>query len=199
MDDLFLYTNPKGFEGNPDARIFNLAKQYGVFDVDILSRELTDESVDALSKAVKDLSNENLDEVSRSFSFSKKIYNGLNKIGGKAYKMTFGRMENWYQAEDQVFRMALFMDRLNKGLNPADAAADAKRWFIDYDINAPLINTLKNSATPFISYTYRVIPLLAETAAKRPWKFAKWAAFAGILNEIGSRYGVGSEEAERVL
>lgn len=189
----------KGFEGNPDARIFNLAKQYGVFDVDILSRELTDESVDALSKAVKDLSNENLDEVSRSFSFSKKIYNGLNKIGGKSYKMTFGRMENWYQAEDQVFRMALFMDRLNKGLNPADAAADAKRWFIDYDINAPLINTLKNSATPFISYTYRVIPLLAETAAKRPWKFAKWAAFAGILNEIGSRYGVGSEEAERVL
>ena len=189
----------KGFEGNPNAQIYNLAKQNGVLDVDILSRELTDEGADALSRAIKDLSNENIDEVSRSFNFSKKIYTGLNKIGGKAYDMTFRRMENWYQAEDQVFRMALFMDRLNKGLSPAEAAADAKRWFIDYDINAPLINTLKNSATPFISYTYRVVPLLAETAAKRPWKFAKWAAFAGTLNEIGSRYGVGSEEAERVL
>ena len=85
--------------------------------------------------------------------------------------MTAGKLENLYQLEDQAFRMGLFMDRLAKGMSPAEAAADAKKWFIDYDINAPFINTLRRFPTPFISYTYRVVPLLAEAAVKRPWKF----------------------------
>ena len=185
----------KGLDQRTDATIFRMAREDGVLDSDILSRELNDQTMGALEKASKELSVKGRNELHGSINYSK-------KLGGfftKTYDATFRKMEDFYQAEDQVFRMALYMDRLSKGASRADAAADAKKWFIDYDINAPAINFLKNTATPFLSYTYRVVPLLAETAAKRPWKFAKWAALGYTANELGNKYGVGDSEAEKRL
>jgi hypothetical protein len=57
-----------------------------------------------------------------------------------------------------------------------DAALDARKSFIDYNIDAPAINWMRNTVTPFLAYTYRIIPILAETAIVRPWKYAKYAA-----------------------
>jgi len=185
----------KGLTGDDGAFIYNAAKELGVMDVDIVSRELNDETLSVLDKAIKELSRDGVDEINGTMNYAGKVYKGFSKF----YDMTFGKMENWYQGEDQIFRLALFMDRLNKGYSPAEAARDAKKWFIDYDINAPAINFLKQTATPFISYTYRVIPLLAETAAKKPWKLAKWSGLGYLLNEAGKQYGAGSEEAERLL
>ncbi len=185
----------KGLDERTDATIFRMAKEDGVLDSDILTRELNDETMGALEKAVGELSRKGRNELHGSINYSKK----LGDFFQGAYEKTFRKMENFYQAEDQVFRMALYMDRLSKGASRADAAADAKKWFIDYDINAPLINFMKNGPTPFISYTYRVVPLLAETAAKRPWKFAKWAAMGFTANDLGNKYGVGDEDAERRL
>ena len=81
-------------------------------------------------------------------------------------------MENLYQLEDGVYRFGIYLDRkLGKGSTIEEAALDARKWIIDYDINAPLINFLKRTAVPFISYGYRVIPLLAEAAVLRPHKY----------------------------
>ena len=44
---------------------------------------------------------------------------------------------------------------------------------------------MRRYPTPFLSYTYRVVPLLAESAIKRPHKFAKWSVGAYLLNEAG--------------
>ena len=123
----------------------------------------------------------------------------LEKLSKKGYNMTVGKLEKFYQLEDQAFRMGLFMDRLAKGMSPAEAAADAKKWFIDYDINAPFINAARRFPTPFLSYTYRVVPLLAEAAVRRPWKFAKWSLGAHLLNEAGNTFGPGNEQEERAL
>lgn len=98
-------------------------------------------------------------------------------------KYTVDAFEKAYQMEDSVFRMAVYLDRLDKGLGPEQAALDARRWFIDYDINAPLVRGLKTTVLPFVSYTYRIVPLLAETAALRPHKFAKWSMYGYAVNE----------------
>tara|TARA_R110000751_G_scaffold78464_1_gene158265 strand:- start:439 stop:4875 length:4437 start_codon:yes stop_codon:yes gene_type:complete len=185
----------KGLDQRTDATIFRMAREDGVLDSDILTRELNSETMGALERASSELSIKGRNELHGSINYSKKLGNFFKG----AYNKTFKKMEDFYQAEDQVFRMALYMDRLSKGATRADAASDAKKWFIDYDINAPAVNFLKNSATPFISYTYRVVPLLAETAAKRPWKFAKWAALGYTANELGNKYGTGDEKAERRL
>ena len=84
-----------------------------------------------------------------------------------------------------------------KGFSIEKAASDAKRSFVDYDINAPLINTMRNSVTPFLAYTYRIVPLLGETAVLRPWKFAKYMALGYGLNAAGGYFaGVMKKQKE---
>ena len=175
---------------NKDGDLYKTASKYGVFDVDIVSRELRDMGGEIEKNLLKFTDGKNPTE---ALDYADGMFKSAIK---KGWAKTGGKMEDAYQAEDQVFRMAVFMDRLSKGQSVKDAAIDAKRWFIDYDINAPFINWLKQTVTPFISYSYRVVPLLAETATMKPWKVAKWAAFGYGLN-AASNLAVGGEEAER--
>ena len=106
-----------------------------------------------------------------------------------------------YQREDQMFRVALYVDRIEKRIPELNqftkgsveyedalekikrsAAKEARKGFIDYNIQAPFIQVLRDTSIPFISYTYRIIPLLAKTATLKPHKFAKWAAIGYALD-----------------
>ena len=125
---------------------------------------------------------------------SKNIY---DDVLNKNILMGKGSLTDWYQFEDMVFRLSVFQDRMAKGWSISDAALDARKSFIDYNIDAPAINWMRNTVTPFIAYTYRIIPILAETAIVRPWKYAKYAALGYGLNKMGDLVGGGDEEAER--
>lgn len=177
------------------SELFKLGKEFGIFDSDIISQELGsarnargNEVLQSLQKTAS------LDNVTEGVKHSTRIKGWANKV----YDKTLGRMEKAYQLEDQVFRLAVFIDRLDKGFDVTKASSEAKKWFIDYDINAPAIDFMKRTFTPFISYTYRVVPLLAEAAILRPHKFAKWTAIGYGLNEIGKQLEGGNEELERV-
>ena len=91
------------------------------------------------------------------------------------------------------------MDRKSKGYNKLQAAQDARKSFIDYNIQAPGINALRSLPTPFLAYTSSVIPILAETAVVRRWKFAKYAVLGYTLNNLGELVGTGDPETERKL
>ena len=112
-------------------------------------------------------------------------------------KLGLSKLSEYYALEDSIFRLALYMDRRNKGYSKVRAAQDARKSFIDYNIQAPGINALRNLPTPFLAYTYRVVPILAETAVVRPWKFAKYAVLGYGLNNLGELLGKGAPEAER--
>ena len=177
------------------SEFFNSATMHNVFDSDVLTRELKGQTKDLGSQVLKNLEKSgNHEDIIAHMEGSSK----LKQWADKAYKNTLGKMEDAYQYEDQVFRMAVFIDRIDKGFDPRVAGREAKKWFIDYDINAVGINNMRRTVTPFISYTYRVIPLLAEAAILRPHKFAKWAVVGFGLNEIGKQLGGGNEELERV-
>jgi hypothetical protein len=167
------------------GEMFRAAKHLGVFDVDYASQELRRSATDLLD-AYREVAQ----------AASSPLQTALN-VGRKTWGKTGGKMIDFYQVEDHVMRLAVFMDRIKKGMTPEQAAAEGRRWFIDYDINAPWINALRHTATPFISYTYRSVPLIAEAATLRPWKFAKWAAAGWAVNEMGAAFGGGNEDAER--
>lgn len=166
---------------------FKQAQSLGVFDANMAAQEL--QSITGKADAYGELAR----------------VAGVNPVQGalgltrKLWQHTGGRMIDWYQNEDSVFRLGVFMDRLAKGKTPEEAAKDARRWFIDYDIQAPGINVMRATATPFLAYTYRAVPLLTEAAALRPWKFAKWAAIGWGLNELGEHKGGGDTAKERAL
>ncbi len=158
------------------------AKVAGIYDVNLINKELNS-SLSAIEKSMQDL---------QTAPFGTGIIGYSKSVLKQAKKYTLDKAEDMYGVEDSVFRLAVYMDRLDKGFSPEDAALDARKWFIDYDISAPFIVGLKRTILPFVSYTYRVMPLLAEGVIMRPHKLAKWAALGYGMNAIGQ--GIAGED-----
>jgi len=107
-------------------------------------------------------------------------------------------MIDLYQAEDDVFRLAAWLAAKEQGMDDLRAGREARRSFLDYDINAPWIDAMRRSGWPFISFTYRAVPMLLEIAGKKPHKLLKLATLAGALNMLGvAMSGDDEDEDER--
>ena len=110
-----------------------------------------------------------------------------------AKKGTWDAAARLYTLEDQIFRMALYRskkaDLLRQGLEETTAATQAaktaREWFVDYERTAPFLELMREGPLPFISYMYGIIPRLAETAAKKPAKIAKWGLVWHGVNKAG--------------
>lgn len=89
------------------------------------------------------------------------------------------------------------MNRLQHGDTKEDAAKLARDQFLNYDIRAPWVNAARQSFLPFIAYTYRAVPVIAKSLAERPWKIAKYATLAYVINALSYVIDDGDEEEER--
>ena len=199
------------------GKVYDDLVKFGVFDASLAKVELG-LGIDEFQKIYKENLKINMKDIDNvvgvSSSISGKLWDKLSKIP----KGLDRRMTNTYQREDQMFRAAMYLDRLEKSMPTLrgikkgtkeyddklleikkEAAGAAKKGFIDYNIEAPLIQGLRDTAIPFISYSYRIIPILAETATKKPHKFAKWAAVAYALNYAGNELSGSDEESERAI
>ena len=176
------------------VKILEEASNLGVFSSNYVKQELAGGLLDpdkVIPAYYKTDPNKNVFE--NAVGMSDFIYKDLIKKN----KLGLQKLSDYYALEDSIFRLALYMDRKSKGYNKLQAAQDARKSFIDYNIQAPGINALRSLPTPFLAYTYRVIPILAETAVVRPWKFAKYAVLGYTLNNLGEILGEGAPEAER--
>src|SRR5690606_27665732 len=104
-----------------------------------------------------------------------------------------------YQHEDDVFRLAAWLKAKEDGKTDLEAGKIARRSFLDYRINAPWVQAMRNSAWPFISFTYRALPMLVEIAGTKPHKLFKLMAIAGLANMLGTMIAGGDDEEERKL
>lgn len=103
-----------------------------------------------------------------------------------------------YQAEDSVFRLAKFTKEVAAGKADRDAGTAARQAFLDYNINAPWIQTLRKSGMPFIAFSYRAIPLIAKALRDKPWKLAKYIGTAAALNAATyAMLGMSGEQADQ--
>lgn len=119
---------------------------------------------------------------------------------GKAIGTEASSLIDLYQAEDDVFRLAAWLKAKEDGATDIDAGKASRRSFLDYHINAPWIQAMRQSAWPFISFTYRAVPMLAEIAGKKPHKLMKLMMLAGALNALGGMLaGGGDDDEERKL
>lgn len=116
---------------------------------------------------------------------------------GKVLTTEARNMLDLYEAEDQVFRLAAWLRAKEEGATDLEAGKLARKSFLDYNINAPWIQAMRKTAFPFISFTYRAIPMLMETAAAKPWKLLKLGMLAGGLNMLGYLLSGGDEDDER--
>jgi hypothetical protein len=174
------------------VKILEEAGNLGVFANNVVKREL-----DVLDPSKLQPAYYKIDPKKNVFDNAVGVSDFIYKDLILKNKFGLQKLSDYYALEDSIFRLALYMDRRKKGYSKVQAAQDARKSFIDYNIQAPGINALRALPTPFLAYTYRVIPILAETAVVRPWKFAKYAALGYMLNNLGEILGEGAPEAER--
>ena len=174
-----------------ESQLVRDAISYGVFDADFIRKELKNFKAEDLADIYK--TREGANEWSKSVSIANNLYRQV-----KNNKIT-GTLENWYRVEDHVFRLNAFAHRIRLGDTYEDAAKFARKQFIDYDIDAPVINWARNTAVPFLSFSYRMIPILVETAVLRPHKYFKYAALGYGLTKLEEMYGGDEAKRERAL
>ena len=107
-----------------------------------------------------------------------KVWDKMQLAGNKAAKL--------YEAEEQWFKMAKYIHNIERrGMNPKAASADAEKWLFNYSKLTRFQESYKNHplGAPFSTFTFKVIPRMAEAAIKTPWRFALPAAIIWQLEE----------------
>ena len=164
----------------PSDRLL-MAQKYDVFGGNFIGNEVLQKNK-ALYRAydtAADTGSETVD------SILNKTPDLLRKTGKHTKRWTLDKFKELYTWEDNLFRMGLFNTLIAKGVDPVDAARQAREGFVDYAKSSPFLEMARNTALPFAAYAYGIVPRLGEAAAKTPWKFAKWGAIIGGLNAIG--------------
>ncbi len=116
--------------------------------------------------------------------------------GASAYRKHVGML---YQAEDQYFKMLIYIHNRNKGKSIDDSIAEAERYIFNYMDIPKGVRAIKNSpiGLPFFSYTYKAAPALVHTALTQPWKLAKWITLFGGVNWASYQYLFGSNASQQ--
>jgi len=68
-------------------------------------------------------------------------------------------------------RMAMFVNRLEKGVGPIKAAEDVKKYLFDYSDLTKFERDVARRVLPFYTWTRKAVPLMAEELFKQPRKF----------------------------
>jgi len=82
----------------------------------------------------------------------------------------------YYGKIDDISKFAIFLQMRKAGASMDKATLEAMKWGMDYSLSSRSIKGLRQTIVPFITYQYKIAPLLAESLTKRPWVLAKYAA-----------------------
>jgi hypothetical protein len=111
-----------------------------------------------------------------------------SKVGGAVWDaMSFWLRKplgKAYEAEDLYFRYLIYRDARKNGLKPVEAVDYAQKYIFTYDDLPKGARKIRDFALPFFAYTYKVVPTLAETALKYPWRYAAPAAALYTANAM---------------
>ena len=169
------------------------AQENGAFGSDVISQEMKREIFDPILEDLQKEMAGGANPVTSKWGTVGKIVEGIYS----EWKTFDSGMLRLYQAEDEAFRMAMYIRRRNLGSNAEDAAAEARTQFLNYDIRAPWVNAARRSVLPFISYTYRAVPVIAKSIAERPWKLAKYTLVTSLASTLAYMIADGDEDEER--
>ncbi len=170
--------------GNKENKLYKDARDHGAFGGGYVENEIVQTVLNPVLEEI--LGNQKISSAEQVEAWAKKKFGSdraaatlglLTKMScgaGNAVKKFDRKALQVYGLEDEVFRLATYIRKIDQGYKPLDAGRYARDQFLNYDIRAPWINTLRRSVLPFASYTYRACPVIAKCIAERPWKLAKY-------------------------
>lgn len=168
------------------GKYYELAKKYGLKETTLSETEL------------KVLYRE-LENRKSGGSDLNKMMNMFRALGDSMSNLE-SRAADFYGGIETVFKSAIIKDAIERqGLSEEEAVLKANKYLFDYSEVHDSIKYIRNMpfGAPFITWSYKMAPLLIETALTKPWKFAPYAAmYFGIasLASMGFAGAGGSDE-----
>ena len=116
----------------------------------------------------------------------------VGKIAGKPGEL--------YQAEEHFFKMAVFVNERAGGATVEQASAHAQKHLFNYGELSPRLKRLRRTPLggPFLTFTAKSLPIIAESAVKHPLRFWKWPLMFNAFNEM-SKNAIGMSDEEEAL
>lgn len=125
--------------------------------------------------------------------------------GPAKLKAMFGRVTNaigdLYQFEEALGKIAKMRDAIEReGMEESDAVLEAHKWLFDYSLVPRWVRYMRNAplGVPFLTYTYKAMPRMAETLVRTPWRFLPYIAIGYGVEELFKYFwDVDDEDAEK--
>lgn len=111
----------------------------------------------------------------------------FRQMEGGALETVIGKMKDlakYYGKIDDFFKLAKFIEQREAGVPIGKAVIQAQKWGMDYSIAHPSIKMARRFVSPFVSYTYKITPLILEALRRRPWVVAKYALAPYAMFEL---------------
>ncbi len=94
-----------------------------------------------------------------------------------------------YQFEEQTGKMAVYIFKRRQGLAPVQAAAEAEKWLFNYRKVPRWVDNLRSGrlgpiSVPFITFTYKALPTMAEAIIKNPQRVSRWYKYSRAIEMI---------------
>ena len=112
------------------------------------------------------------------------VLDAVRTMRKKSYPDIFrglSQLAKYYGKIDDFFKMSKYIEQIEKGKGAGRAAIEAQKWGMDYSLADPSVKFARRHFIPFLSYQYKIAPLIAESLIKRPWVIAKYMAIPSLM------------------
>lgn len=168
--------------------LYHQAVEAGMLDSNILRSEL---GLEDFMRRVESQTNRHASE-----GFNNVMASWMEGVGSFA-KKAGSKAAYWpmriYELGDQVYKMGVFAQGMDQGLEPEKALQAAHELFFDYSDVPKGVKFIRDwGVLPFVSYTYKLIPKIADFAVNNPHRIL---GLVGGL-ELGSQLVMSQEWGE---
>ncbi len=95
-----------------------------------------------------------------------------------------GKISKYYGKIDDIAKLTVYNIARRNGKSFEEAILDAQKWGMDYSLAPRSVKEIRRHAIPFLSYSYKVAPLVAESLRERPWVIGKYIALPIVATEL---------------
>lgn len=88
---------------------------------------------------------------------------------------------NFYGKIDDFFKYTMFVQQRLEGKSVDEAAVHALKWAMDYSLADRSVKVARRHFIPFLTYQYKIAPLISESLRERPWVIGKYMILLPLL------------------
>ena len=173
------------------GKYFKIAQEFGVGNASMTEQELF-----AISEELQKLEANS----QNGFAGWRAIYRGLLK-GTNSVTDFYQKLETWGKIAKIMHAMETKTKEHPNGMSAEQAVREANKWLFDYSEVDPFVRRARQSpiGMPFLTFSYKIIPLMYEVMTKHPTRMLPYVALAATVPAlVASSNDIDEEDEEKV-